>query len=144
MKTWLISLFAICLFAISSETDYTFKGTVTAADSGEPLIGASILIKGTSRGTVTDIDGSFSLAGTDSCHTLVISYTGFETTEVEACYDLPVNAGLKTGVALDEVVVIGYGIQQKRKLTGRAERKLSAEYAPAAMMAPPSPTMAGG
>jgi Ca-activated chloride channel family protein len=141
MKTWLISLFAICLFAISSETDYTFKGTVTAADSGDALIGASILIKGTSRGTVTDIDGSFSLAGTDSCHTLVISYTGFETIEVEACYDLPVKVNLKAGVALDEVVVVGNGVHQRKELRGSADRKLSAEYeyarAPAAMMAPP-------
>lgn len=144
MKTWLISLFTICLFAISSETDYTFKGTVTAADSGEPLIGASILIKGTSRGTVTNLDGIFSLAGADSCHTLVISYTGFETTEVEACYDLPIKVGLKTGVALDEVVIMA-DVQQKESRR-RADRKLSVEYASpsASMMPPPSPTMAGG
>lgn len=143
MKTWLISLFTICLFAISSETDYTFKGTVTAASNGDALIGASVLIKGTSRGTVTDIDGSFSLTGTDSCHTLVISYTGFETTEVQACYDHPIQVGLKAGAALDEVVVTGYGIRQKRESRGRADRKLSAEYAgaPASMMAstPASP-----
>lgn len=115
MKTWIITLFTICLFAISGDTDYTFKGTVTAASNGEALIGASILIKGTTRGTVTDFDGHFSLSGTDSCHTLVISYTGFETTEIEACHDQPIKVSLKAGVALDEVVVIGHRPQIRKK-----------------------------
>jgi Ca-activated chloride channel family protein len=139
MKTWIISVLAICLFTISSETDYTFKGTVTAASSGEPLIGASILIKNTTKGTVTGLDGSFSLLGTDSCHTLVISYTGFETTEVKACYDLPLKISLKTGMALDEVVVMGN--PQRKERERKAERRVSAEYAgaPASMMAPPPP-----
>ncbi len=140
MKTWLVTLFTICLFAISNDTDYIFKGTVTAAGSGEPLIGASILIKNTTKGTVTDLDGSFSLTGTDSCHTLVISYTGFETTEVKACYDLPLKVSLKAGMALDEVVVMGNSAERKESQR-KADRRQSAQYAgaPAIMMAPPPP-----
>lgn len=140
MKTWIITLFTICIFAISSDTDYTFKGTVTAASNGDALIGASILIKGTSRGTVTNLDGSFSLAGTDSCHTLVISYTGFETTEVEACYDLPIKVSLKAGMALDEVVVTGRNAPRKDSQR-RADRRQAEEYRTTSnkMMASPPP-----
>ncbi len=85
-------------------------------ESGEPVIGASVQIKGTGQGTVTDIDGNFTLSAPANS-TLVISYVGMVAQEI------PVSANpkvvLKTDTEmLDEVVVVGYGTQRKENLTG--------------------------
>ncbi len=94
-------------------------GQVTSATDQEPLIGASVLVDGTSQGGVTDIDGNFSVAA-KSGQTLVISYLGFITQKVA----VPAN-GAKLNVvlqedrqSLDEVVVVGYGVQKKKLVTG--------------------------
>jgi len=79
---------------------------------GDPLIGATVLIKGTSRGTVTDLDGRYELDVNDPNATLVISYTGFQAQELRANGRYS-NAELSTsGVQLDEVVVVGYSISR--------------------------------
>ena len=93
----------------------TVSGTVTDA-SGEPLIGATVIVKGTSTGTATDLDGGFTLKNVTG-KTLVVSYVGYKTKEV------PVGADLKIVLdednsTLDELVVVGYGVQKKGSLTG--------------------------
>ncbi len=94
-------------------------GQVSSATDQEPLIGASVMVEGTSLGGVTDIDGNFSVAA-KSGQTLVISYLGFITQKVA----VPAN-GAKLNVvlqedrqSLDEVVVVGYGVQKKKLVTG--------------------------
>ncbi len=94
-------------------------GQVISATDQEPLIGASVMVEGTSLGGVTDIDGNFSVAA-KSGQTLVISYLGFITQKVA----VPAN-GAKLNVvlqedrqSLDEVVVVGYGVQKKKLVTG--------------------------
>ena len=91
----------------------TVKGLVVDAN-GEPIIGASVLLKGTTNGTITDIDGNFTLQGVKA-GTLVISYIGYKTQEVVVSG----NASLKVVLTedsevLDEVVVVGYGTQKRR------------------------------
>lgn len=95
----------------------TVKGQVVDAN-GEPIIGASILVKGTTNGTITDFDGNFSLNDA-SKGTLVISYIGYQTQEVPVNGKSLVKVVLKEDTeVLDEVVVVGYGTQKKATLTG--------------------------
>lgn len=94
----------------------TVHGTVVD-QSGEPLIGVSVLVKGTTTGTVTDLDGNFSLEAA-SGKTLVVSYVGYRTQEI-----VVKGSSLKITLRedqqnLDELVVIGYGTQKKANLTG--------------------------
>lgn len=96
------------------------NGSVRDA-SGEPLIGVSVQVKNTGLGTITDIDGNFSLPNVKAGQTLIFSYVGYKTTEVEVKEN---NSSLIDVVlhedteVLDEVVVIGYGTVNKRDLTG--------------------------
>ena len=83
---------------------------------GEPVIGASVLEKGTTNGTITDIDGNFTIR----CKTgslLVISYIGYKTQEIRASKNVKITLTEDTEL-LDEVVVVGYGSQQRKNLTG--------------------------
>lgn len=94
------------------------KGLVVD-EKGEPIIGASVMVKGTTNGTITDIDGNFTLNGVSSNASLVISYVGYVTQNIstggKASLKVVMREDSKT---LDEVVVIGYGTVKKRDLTG--------------------------
>lgn len=95
----------------------TVKGQVVDAN-GEPVIGASVLVKGTTNGTITDFDGNFTLNDA-SKGTLVISYIGYKTQEVAVNGKSVIKIILKEDTeVLDEVVVVGYGTQKKATLTG--------------------------
>lgn len=95
----------------------TVKGQVVD-ENGEPIIGASVLLKGTSNGVITDIDGNFTLNGV-SKGTLVISYVGYKTQEVPVAGKKVFKITLKEdSEILDEVVVVGYGVQKKATLSG--------------------------
>ncbi|MDO5443076.1 MAG: TonB-dependent receptor, partial [Bacteroidia bacterium] len=86
--------------------------------SGEPLIGVSVVIKGTSRGTVTDIDGNFSIDAEEGS-ILEISCIGFKGIEVPARFDSPMEIYISEDTEMiEETVVIGYGVQKKSDLTG--------------------------
>lgn len=103
--------------APQQSTKKPVKGTVTDAN-GEPVVGANILEKGTANGTITDVDGRFSLNVDDNA-VLIVSYIGYETKEVGVTGDKPVSVELhEDSEALDEVVVIGYGTIKKKDLTG--------------------------
>lgn len=94
----------------------TLKGKVMA--DGEPVIGATVLVKGVSTGTATDMDGNFSLNVAPKA-VLVISSIGYETQEVPVNGHKFINVVLKSDVvALKDVVVVGYGVQKKVNLTG--------------------------
>ena len=88
---------------------------VITDQSGEPLIGASILVKGTTTGTVTDIDGTYNVTVPAGATTLVVSYTGFETTEVEVGTQTVLNLTLSEGITLTEAVVTSLGITREKK-----------------------------
>ena len=94
----------------------TVHGTVVD-QSGEPLIGVSVLVKGTTTGTVTDLDGNFSLEAA-SGKTLVVSYVGYRTQEIVVMGSSQKITLREDQQNLDELVVIGYGTQKKANLTG--------------------------
>jgi len=94
------------------------SGIVRASD-GTPLIGATVQVKGTGIGTVTDMDGNYQLNVPDDATTLVISFMGYVTQEVEITGRSVIDVQLMEDFAqLDEVVVIGYGTKKKVNLTG--------------------------
>ena len=87
--------------------------------SGEPIIGASVLIKGTSQGTVSDIDGNYTIPNVPSSATLVISYVGYVTQNISVNGRSTINITLlEDKKTLEEVVVVGYGVQKKSDVTG--------------------------
>lgn len=105
--------------AVSSATQQTIKvsGVVVDAVSGEPVIGANLLVKGTSTGTSTDFDGNFSLE-VPANSVLVVSYIGYLNLEVPAT-GANMTIRLKEDTqALEEVIVVGYSVQKKESLTG--------------------------
>ena len=114
------TIFTMLLLAIVwsvSAQNVTIKGTVTD-ENGEPIIGASVLEKGTNAGVSTDIDGNFSLKVTGK-NPLVVSYIGMDAQEVNITGKTQVNVVLKeNSKVLDEVVVIGYETVRKKDLTG--------------------------
>ncbi|WP_411029263.1 SusC/RagA family TonB-linked outer membrane protein [Spongiimicrobium sp. 3-5] len=118
LPTFLIVLFAQGLFGQS----VTISGTVTG-DDGPPLPGATILIKGSATGGVSDFDGNFSISTTDTTgKTLVISYLGYKTAEVALTggdQTVTVSLGVDSN-ALDEVIIVGSSITQSRKKLGNA------------------------
>ena len=98
--------------------EFMTSGTVTDGD-GVPLPGASIVEKGTSNGTQTDFDGNFSLGVENQNAVLTVSYIGFATEEVAVNGQENINIVLKESAAgLEEVIVVGYGTQAKKDLTG--------------------------
>ncbi len=117
----LLSLLTL-LFVASATVAFaqrTVVGTVTSASDNSPLIGATILVKGTDSGTITDIDGSYSIRLSGNDAVIVVSYTGFETQEVSVGSQTAVNVELtESATSLSEVVVTGYTAQQKKDLTG--------------------------
>jgi TonB-linked SusC/RagA family outer membrane protein len=105
---------ALSIQAIAQETMIT--GSVTDATDGSTLPGVSILVKGTSTGTVTDLDGQFKL-NTKIGATLVFSYVGYNTVELAATGNMKVALKIKQEL-MQEVLVIGYGTQKKSDRTG--------------------------
>jgi len=99
----------------------TLSGTITDAESGEPLIGANILIGGTSSGTITDFDGKYSLEVPTDATQLVVSYTGYSALTVEITSSDVLDVQLSAGELLEEVVVIGYGTVKREDATGSVQ-----------------------
>lgn len=93
------------------------KGTVTD-QNGEAVIGATVKVKNSSQGTVTDLDGNFSLAGAKQGDVIVVSYIGYTTQEVVYKGGALAVTLKEDSKALDEVVVVGYGVQKKSDVTG--------------------------
>ncbi len=100
----------------SYSQNLTIQGIVTG--DNEPLIGATVLIKGTGNGTQTDFNGAYEISA-NSGDTLVFSYIGFITNEIPITDQTSIDVALGLNVnALEEVVVVGYGTQRKKEITG--------------------------
>jgi TonB-linked SusC/RagA family outer membrane protein len=94
-------------------------GTVTSSEDGLPIPGVSVTVKGTTLGAITGIDGKYVLAVPTSAQTLMFSFIGFRTQEVAIAGKNSINVVLEQDVfKVDEVVVVAYGTQQKRDITG--------------------------
>lgn len=113
-----LSLVFVLFLSFSMSAQRTISGTITDGSSNEPLIGANVLVSGSTLGTITDLDGSFSLSVPDNTQSLEISYAGYTTQTVPLGASNTVNINLSAGELLDEVVVTGYGVSKKSDLTG--------------------------
>ena len=117
MKRLLLAVLGLG-FTLSLAAQRVIEGTV-ADDTGLPLIGASILAQGTTTGTVTDVDGNFTLTVADEVTELIVSYTGYATQTVPLDGSTTLEIVLSEDAAqLSEVVVVGYGKQIRSTLTG--------------------------
>ena len=127
MKKLTYLLFCLVL-GIGVATAQTTKitGSVISADDNEPIIGASIVVKGTMVGTVTDFNGAFSLDVPSSAKTLVISYVGMKSQEVGVSSRVNVKL-LSDTQDLDEIVVTAMGIKRERKALGYAAQDLKSD-----------------
>src|SRR5690606_23574141 len=123
MALWFVFFQATDLFA----QERLVTGTVTSADDGMPLPGVNVIIKGTTSGTITNMDGEYSLQVSDNA-TLVFSSVGFRTREVTVDAREVVDLTMETDLqSLDEVVVTSFGIEQEKKSLGYAVQEINAE-----------------
>ena len=95
----------------------SISGTITDGGTGEALIGATILVKGTTNGTVTDFDGKYSIDASTG-DILVVSFTGYTSQELTLGEGDVLDINLEQGVLIDEIVVTGYAVETKRQTTG--------------------------
>lgn len=106
----------LCSFGVLQAQTTLVKGNVTG--DGGPLPGVSVLVKGSTTGTITDFDGNFKI-NAKSTDVLLFSFLGFNSKEVKINGRSSINVELKTDVTtLNDVVVIGYGTQKKKEVTG--------------------------
>lgn len=112
---YLTFMFSVILFAINAQV--TVKGTITDAQMNEPMIGVTVLEKGTSNGTITGLDGDYTL-NVNEGSTLVFTYVGYMPKEIAIGNQTTINVVLdEDKKLLDEVVVIGYGDTRKKDLS---------------------------
>ena len=113
----LVFLFLLCLFPLGAMAQSTVNGTVTD-ESGDPVIGATVRVQGTGVGTVSDMDGRFSVKASANA-TIEVSYVGYQTEVVRLNGQSNINVVLKEeDTSLSDVVVIGYGTMKKKLVTG--------------------------
>nr|HPR31912.1 SusC/RagA family TonB-linked outer membrane protein [Prolixibacteraceae bacterium] len=119
MKKGLLLLLFMVLMSMAYAQQHNVTGKVTSADDNTPLPGVSIAIKGTTSGTITDIDGNYSLNVPDPIGTLIFIFVGMRTKEVPIDGQTTIDIALETDVmGVDEVVVVGYGVTKKSLVTG--------------------------
>ncbi|SHE70765.1 SusC/RagA family TonB-linked outer membrane protein [Dysgonomonas macrotermitis] len=112
------TLICSALYGNETQQGREISGLIVSDSDREPLIGVSVSIKGTTTGTVTDIDGKY-LINANEGQILVFSYLGFQNQEITVGNQQTINVVLKENTALlDEVVVVGYGVQKKKLITG--------------------------
>lgn len=117
-KYLLLSFTILFCWLQASGQGQTVSGVITDAETGEGIPGANVLVKGTSSGTVSDIEGNYSIALPDGATTLVYSFVGYVTEEIEVGSRSVIDISLTADVtSLTEVVVVGYGIQEKKEIT---------------------------
>jgi TonB-linked SusC/RagA family outer membrane protein len=121
MKKVLLALSFLMVFGLGSilAQAQTISGTVTGSDDGMPIPGASVFVKGTTVGTVTQPDGTYSLNVPEDAETIVFSFVGMETQEIAYEGQSTIDASLASEFfAMDEVIVVGYGVSRKEANTG--------------------------
>ena len=123
-KFSLVLMMLLCVGLLSAQR--TITGTVSD-QSGEPLIGASVLLKGTSTGTVTDFDGTYTLDIPSGEQTLLFSYTGYTSQEIALGANNIIDVVLQEGVLLETAVVTALGISRDEKALGYAVQQVSSK-----------------
>ncbi len=108
--------------------DRTLNGKVASAEDQGGLPGVNVIVKGTSNGTITDVDGNYSLAISSKAKTLVFSFIGLETKEVKIGNQSTINVGMTTNIEqLSEVVVTAFGLEREKKALGYSVQEVGGE-----------------
>lgn len=126
MKRLSLVFMVIVLASIGLLAQRNITGQV-ADEKGEPLIGANVLVKGTTVGTVTDLDGNYNIQVPSNATTLIVSYTGFTTSEVTLGSSNVVNVTLAEGITLEETVVTALGVSRYKNELPYSAQKVGAE-----------------
>lgn len=135
-KLLLLTAMILCGSVTAFSQTGTVTGTITDAGDGLSLPGATVIIKGTARGTATDLNGNFSVE-VEPNTTLIFSYIGYITQEIVVQPTDVINVALiAEATGLEEVVVIGYGTQKKEDATGSVTPISSAEFNQGAITSP--------
>ena len=114
-----ILLFSMLIFATVASAQISISGRVTIAPDGETALGATVQTKGTTLGTIVDIDGNYSLTVADKSAILVFSYVGYDAQEIVVGNQTTINVVLaESNTQLNEVVVMGYGTQKRSNISG--------------------------
>jgi TonB-linked SusC/RagA family outer membrane protein len=118
-RRWRLLSIMLCWGWIAHSQPVTVSGRVISAGDQETLIGVNILIKGTGRGTITDFDGNFELEVPSLNDTLIFSYVGYPTKEIPLAGRTRLEIVMEAQqMFIEEIVVVGYGVQRKSDLTG--------------------------
>lgn len=118
----------IVVIPIENKQQQKVSGNVTDVSTGEPIIGANVIIEGTTIGVVTDVNGNFELEVPSSQATIVISFMGYNTERINVNGQQTISIGLVPDITkLEEVVVVGYGTMQKKDITGSVSQIKSTE-----------------
>jgi TonB-dependent SusC/RagA subfamily outer membrane receptor len=146
MKKVLLALSFLMVFGLGSllAQAQTISGTVTGSETEEPVPGVSVFVKGTTIGTVTNVDGAYSLNVPDGSETLVFSFIGMQTQEITIAGQTTIDVSMvDEAIAMDEVVVTALGISREKKSLGYASQDVDAEELTAANNASPISALAG-
>jgi len=119
MKYFMLTLLVSLVFCANIQAqNITIQGTITSEEDNTPIPGASVIVKGTSNGAVSDFDGNYTISAKTG-DVLVFSYIGMNTKSVTVAENTTINVALEESLEeLDEVVVVGYGTVKKKELTG--------------------------
>jgi TonB-linked SusC/RagA family outer membrane protein len=129
MKTGFLLVFILALSILNGiAQSRVLTGTVTSSEDGLPIPGVSVSVKGTTIGTITDVNGSFSITSTGPAKFLVFSFVGMSTKEVEITSSAKINVVLSPNViGVDEVVVTAIGISKQKKSLGYAVQDVNGD-----------------
>lgn len=125
-QTFTLLLLFLLGWKASAQT-LTVTGKVSSADDGEPLIGATVMVKGANIAAITDVEGRFRLVDAPASGVIVVSYTGYDRKEVPINGQSVVDVVLSQANVLSEVVVTSFGIARDKKVLGYGSQALSAE-----------------
>lgn len=118
MKSFFI-LLLVLLNSTAQAQNLNVSGTVKSATDNVPMIGVTVMITGSSTGTVTDLDGNYALRNVPAGATLQFSYVGYVSQKISVNGQVHINVTMhEDSKTIDEIVVIGYGVQKKSDVTG--------------------------
>lgn len=113
--TFLLTLLFVGVSVVLAQT--TYSGKVVSAEDGEPIVGATVMVKGTTTGTITNVNGNFSVATPANNRILVVTYVGMKSQEVQASQNMVIRLESDTE-ELEEVLVVAYGTTRREAKTG--------------------------
>lgn len=133
---FVLTIVCFCSFNLYAQPTQSVTGTVVNLQ-GEPIPGVTVIMKGTTQGTISDVNGNYSLVNVSNSATLVFSFVGMETEEVPVAGKNRINITMKEKmVGIEEIVAIGYGTTTKKEVTGSVSSISSDDFIQGNMTSP--------